>query len=143
MFLSLVVVAVLTACGGTDDVSMRTIDNYLNQEDTVYIDLRNDDEIAVSGHIDGFSVLSYEEMLVGGGLLAPTPDFVFRNSDILDADALRVLFPQDETIILMCRSGRRSAYVLRVLEALGYETVYDAGGIIYYRGDYLIAGMPD
>ncbi len=46
--------------------------------------------------------------------------------------------PQDETVVLYCRSGNRSADAARILERAGYESVYDMGGIIAWNA----AGLP-
>ena len=46
--------------------------------------------------------------------------------------------PQDETIVLYCRSGNRSADAARILARAGYESVYDMGGIIAWNA----AGLP-
>lgn len=53
------------------------------------------------------------------------------NDDIQRGENLEVL-PEDKktTLIVYCRSGRRSQVAARKLEALGYENVYDMGGIL-------------
>lgn len=46
--------------------------------------------------------------------------------------------PQDKPIVVYCRSGNRSAQAARILQAAGYETIYDLGGIIEWQA----AGLP-
>lgn len=46
--------------------------------------------------------------------------------------------PQDQTIVLYCRSGNRSATAANILARAGYESVYDMGGIIAWNA----AGLP-
>ena len=36
----------------------------------------------------------------------------------------------DRPILIYCRSGVRSNYAMKKLQALGYKTVYDMGGIL-------------
>ena len=66
----------------------------------------------------------YERGFIPGAVLLD-------NDDILREENLDVL-PEDKetTLIVYCRSGRRSNISARKLEALGYTTVYDMGGIL-------------
>lgn len=53
-------------------------------------------------------------------------------------------FPdKDKPILIYCRSGRRSALAANVLAALGYEEVYDFGGIIDWPYEVCSASAPD
>lgn len=45
---------------------------------------------------------------------------------------------QDSPVVLYCRSGRRSAEAARILDAAGYNGVYDLGGIQAWQA----AGFP-
>ena len=66
----------------------------------------------------------YERGFIPGAVLLD-------NDDILREENLDVL-PEDKktTLIVYCRSGRRSNVAARKLEALGYESVFDMGGIL-------------
>lgn len=46
--------------------------------------------------------------------------------------------PQDQPVVLYCRSGNRSATAAQMLARAGYEEVYDLGGII----DWQSQGLP-
>ncbi len=46
--------------------------------------------------------------------------------------------PQDEPVVLYCRSGNRSAQAASILRQAGYTQVYDLGGIISWQQ----AGLP-
>ncbi len=46
--------------------------------------------------------------------------------------------PQDQPIVVYCRSGNRSAQAAQILQAAGYTGVYDLGGVI----DWTAAGLP-
>ena len=62
----------------------------------------------------------YAEAHIPGARLLP-------NETIAEAPAG---IPKDAQLLVYCRSGRRSAEAARKLLALGYEHVYDFGGII-------------
>jgi len=52
-------------------------------------------------------------------------------------------FKQDEKLIMVCRSGARSAQACMFLQQQGYENVYNLrGGMIAWSGSGLEIGMP-
>ena len=81
--------------------------------DLVLIDVREEDEYA-QGHIAGALLVPYGE-------IADRAD-----SELLD---------KDQTILVYCRSGRRSAIAAQTLAELGYTDVKDFGGIIDWPYD--------
>ena len=76
---------------------------------TVLLDVRTPEEFA-GGHIAGAQLLPYD------GITVKT--------------AAGVIAKKTSTIIVYCRSGRRSALAATTLRDLGYKTVWDLGGII-------------
>ena len=46
--------------------------------------------------------------------------------------------PQDQPVVLYCRSGNRSSSAAKMLASAGYEQVYDLGGVI----DWQAQGLP-
>ncbi len=46
--------------------------------------------------------------------------------------------PRDKTIVVYCRTGRRSARAAQILRNAGYNVIYDLGGIL----DWQAAGFP-
>ncbi len=82
-----------------------------NDSSIILVDVRRADEFN-EGHIRGAILIPNEE--IGGERPDLLPDL-------------------DATIILYCRSGRRSAIAAKKLESLGYTKVYDMGGIISWR----------
>lgn len=76
--------------------------------DYILLDVRTDEEYN-EGHIDG-------------AILIPDYEITARAEDELPK--------KDATILIYCRSGRRSANVANELIELGYMNVYDFGGII-------------
>jgi len=78
------------------------------------IDVRTREEFA-GGHI-------------AGAVNIPVEEIGSRLSEI----------PADETVVLYCRSGNRSAQASQILNQNGYSTVYDLGGVIAWTA----AGLP-
>jgi rhodanese-related sulfurtransferase len=58
------------------------------------------------------------------------PDSILLPYDQIDAaSAAKIIGPKDRTVIVYCRSGRRSAIAAQALAALGYRDILDLGGI--------------
>ena len=64
----------------------------------------------------------YDEGHIGGALLIPDYEIGDKAGEQLE--------DKDATILIYCRSGRRSALAAQALSDLGYSSVYDFGGII-------------
>ena len=76
--------------------------------DVAIVDVREEDEL-VEGYIEK-------------SILIPL--------DTVESQAENILKDKNQTILVYCRSGRRSAMACDVLDSLGYTDVYDFGGII-------------
>ena len=88
----------------------------MREQDVIILDVRRMDEF-LSGHIENAVLLPVEE---------------------LEDRALDVLSDMDATILIYCRSGRRSADAARILSSLGFTHVYDFGGIIDWPGEVVV-----
>lgn len=82
--------------------------SYNGIKPTVIIDVRTPQEFA-AGHIDGALNIPFDQ--IGEG--------------ILTVKALK----KNSTILVYCRSGRRSAVARSALEQLGYKRILDGGGM--------------
>lgn len=82
-------------------------------DDFVLVDVREADEYA-DGHIEGALLIPYGE--IGERAETELPD-------------------KQQTILVYCRSGRRSAIAAQTLTDLGYTDVRDFGGIIDWPYD--------
>lgn len=80
----------------------------MKTEGVVTVDVRTESEYR-AGHIPGAILVTNEE--IGDAAPAELPD-------------------KDATLLVYCRSGRRSADAAKKLIKLGYKKVYDFGGII-------------
>jgi len=124
-----------------EDLNMNNIDEYLDRPNTQYVDLRNFDDKMSGGWIDGFHIipffdyLEYENILVRNGA-----SWTFEDDNIKSSRALENIFDIDKDIILICAAGTRAGYVRDALLSLGYENVWNAGGLKDYTGDSKIFG---
>lgn len=82
--------------------------NMMAEDDVIILDVRTAEE--------------YAEVHIEGALLIPDSE--------LAAQASEKLPDKDQTILVYCRSGRRSEASARALVDMGYSAVYDFGGII-------------
>lgn len=64
----------------------------------------------------------FQEQRIDGAILIPVNQ--------IGAEAEKQLPDKDATILIYCRSGRRSASAAKDLVKMGYTGVYDFGGII-------------
>lgn len=58
------------------------------------------------------------------------PDSILLPYDIIEIEAADKLPNKNDTIIVYCRTGRRSAIAAQTLVRLGYSDVRDLGGIV-------------
>lgn len=98
-------------------ISIKEVDSYIeNGYDMKLVDLR-DPESYARAHLDGALNLPYQEI---EGRLSE--------------------LPKDKTLVFYCARGGQSMAVCRYLDRLGYRVVDVVGGIMYYRGKYLVRG---
>lgn len=122
------------------EINMENIDNVMSRPGAKYVDLRNEADMYNGGYIDGFELVSFFEYLEGNALVRNN-GWEFSEEDIANAAILENIFgDKSREVFLMCGSGTRAGYVKDALEALGYEKVYNAGGIRDYQGDRKIFG---
>lgn len=78
-----------------------------HRNDIILLDVRRDDEF-LAGHI---------------------PHAVHIPLDVLCEN---ITYAKDQIIYIYCRSGQRSGAACRKLKAMGYENVFNVGGIIHW-----------
>lgn len=89
-------------------ISPKDAQSLLKEDGVILLDVRTPEE--------------YQEKHIPGSILVP--DYELK-------DKITAQVPDTKTkIVVYCRSGRRSAASAKVLAELGYENVYDLGGII-------------
>ena len=142
------------------NINEKTIDKYLNREDSVYIDLRMLKDEANYEAIGGDSYLSG---IVNGFEVVPLPYIVnvtnlpkevgttYNKETLFTQDEngkytpnyeesltiLEDLFPKDKYIFLMCGGGGYAQVMKTMLIELGWDKnkIYNVGGYWYYEGD--------
>jgi rhodanese-related sulfurtransferase len=113
-----IVIIGLTGCKKENDM-IKTIDSkeameiMEQNEDVIILDVRTEEEFR-EGHIKGAILL---------------PDYEIEDK------VEEVLEDKSTTVLVYCRSGRRSASAAKVLFTLGYTKIYDFGGIIDWPYD--------
>lgn len=140
-------------------INEKTIDNYLNREDSVYRDLRmlkdeaNFEAIGgdsyLSGYIKGFEVVPYPyicnvtglpsevgESYIGTTLFTYSDD-EYKANYKESIDILESLFPRDKNIFLMCGGGGYASMMKDLLIYFGYDEtkIYNVGGYWFYEGN--------
>ncbi len=109
----------ITGCNSSDNitsVSAPEFDKEIKADSVVLLDVRTPQEYA-EGHIDGALNINIQ-----------SDDFRQRAEKELS---------KDSTILIYCRSGRRSMEAAGILSELGYKVVNLKGGIIEWKGDGL------
>ena len=84
-------------------------------KDIIILDVRTEEE--------------FNEGYIENAILLPYTDIPFQ--------AKKVLPDKEATILIYCRSGRRSAIAAKNLVELGYTNIYDFGGIIDWPGEII------
>lgn len=109
----------ISGCNTNDNivsVSAREFDKEIKADSVQLLDVRTPQEYA-EGHIDGALNINVQ-------------------SDDFQQVAEKEL-SKDSTILVYCRSGRRSMNAAEILTKLGYKVVNFKGGIIEWREDGL------
>lgn len=102
------------APAGVQRLSPQDYVTTLQASDHILIDVRTPGEFS-----DGY---------IEGAINIPLQELQQRLSEI----------PQDQDIVLYCRSGNRSAQAANILSSAGFSSIYDLGGTIQWQG----AGYP-
>ena len=144
--------------GIDENINEKTIDNYLNRQDSVYRDMRmlkdpgNYEAVGgdayLSGFVKGFEVVPYPYLVNVTGLpkevgdtytgttLFTEKDGKYTSNYEESMDILNYLFPKDKNIFLMCGGGGYAGMTKNMLVALGWDEnkIYNVGGYWYYNG---------
>ena len=103
-----------TACGqqSYENVDVNGFSSLINEPNTIILDVRTAEEFN-EGHLEGAINIDQSQ------------------SDFLEK--AKAALPQDKTIAVYCRSGRRSASAAGRLAAVGYRCVNLKGGILAWK----------
>lgn len=81
--------------------------------------MMDEEEVIV---VDVRTVEEFKEAHIEGAVLLPL--------DTVEKKAQEVLQDKEATYLIYCRSGNRSNQAAKLLVSMGYENIYDFGGII-------------
>lgn len=143
------------------NINEKTIDNYLNRQDSVYRDMRllkdpgNYEAIGgdsyLSGFVEGFEVVPLPylvnvtglpqevgETYTGKTLFAHTADGKYIANYEESFAILEYLFPKDKNIFLMCGGGGYAGMTKSMLISLGWDKnkIYNVGAYWSYDGEH-------
>ncbi|HIX90173.1 MAG TPA: rhodanese-like domain-containing protein [Candidatus Agathobaculum pullicola] len=110
----LISLLLLTGCGGRDSddsyqqITQEKAREMIDTQEVIVLDVREQDEYD-GGHIPG-------------AVLLPV-------GTIDEETAAAVIPEKDSTVLVYCRSGRRSKTASSTLAELGYTNIYEFGGI--------------
>lgn len=119
---------------------MGDVDDYLFNENFQFVDVRNFDDQMSGGWVRGFEIIPFFDYLEYENILVRQDGWTFSAAAIKDANALKALFDKDKAIVLMCAGGTRAGFVKDALDSLGYENVYNVGGLSAYNGENRVLG---
>lgn len=117
---SLVLVLSIAGCkekspieeGGSDmkviKISAQEAKTMMDEEEVIVVDVRTEEEFK-EAHIEGAIRLTL---------------------DTIEEKAKEVLPAKEAKYLVYCRSGNRSATASELLKTMGYENIYDFGGIV-------------
>lgn len=100
-----------------DNINVKKI----SSEEAKNIIYSSNDEII----IDVREKNEYEEGHIKDSILIPL--------DTLENTIEDIVKDKNSQILVYCRSGRRSAEASKIIKSLGYNTIYDFGGIIDWK----------
>lgn len=131
IFISLTVIILLTGCV-KNEIDNKTLgENQVSRAAEGVINISAEEAkkiIDTEEHeivLDVRSVEEYKEGHIEGAVLLP--------SDEIKEKVENLIQDKNKTILLYCRSGRRSAAAAKDLIDFGYTNVYDFGGIIDWK----------
>ncbi len=141
------------------NINESTIDNYLNRDDSIYMDMRmlkdpgNYESIGgdsyLSGFIKGFDVFPLPYIIpvtnlpksVGNTYVGKTLFSIDSKGNYVPnyEESIKILkyyFPQDKYIFLICGGGGYAGMMKDLLISLGWNEnkIYNVGGYWYYNG---------
>lgn len=136
LLISTLLVAVLTlgGCGAVETETAQTAETENTQAAETqqsYVTITGDEAKEMMDADDSVIILDvrsqeeYDEGHIQDAILIPDTDILEKAEELLP--------DQDATILVYCRSGRRSALAAADLAKLGYTGIYDFGGIIDWK----------
>ena len=123
--LAAVLALLLVSCGGTKDKPVPTEEDAPSKAAYHKISAEDAYEMMVSQEVVVVDVRTREEY--DGGHIE---NAVLVPNESIESEMPEALPDKEATLLIYCRSGRRSKQAAEKLLELGYQNVYDFGGVI-------------
>ena len=124
--LIIIILGIFVLSGCTTDTGDSTQDSTMDNSNPTKINAEQAKEMIDSPTeliiLDVRTKEEYEEGHIEGAILIPDTEIATKAEELLT--------DKNATLLVYCRSGRRSALASQSLNELGYTSVYDFGGIL-------------
>ena len=124
--LIIIILGIFVLSGCTTDTGDSTQDSTMDNSNPTKINAEQAKEMIDSPTeliiLDVRTKEEYEEGHIEGAILIPDTEIATKAEELLT--------DKNATLLVYCRSGRRSAHASQSLNELGYTSVYDFGGIL-------------
>jgi rhodanese-related sulfurtransferase len=129
VFIILVITSLLMiSCSPTNNKNAEENDNegkvLMVSPEQAKKDLEENEEIIL---LDVRTLMEYESEHIKGAVLLPLDEIAEKANEVIP--------DKEEVYYVYCRSGNRSATAAQLLVDMGYENIYDLGGIIDWPYD--------
>lgn len=111
-----------------ENISARKLDYYVNNPYAVILDLRDEEDYRIS-HIQGAINIPYNMME------SIINSMIYNHSDLRIKG---IQYDKNTIIVLYCTRGSQSLIICNKLSGMGYMTKSLVGGMMQYRGRYLV-----
>lgn len=137
--LAVVPAPVVSAAAKDSPITMANIDDFLGRPDVEVVDLRNFEERFNGGYIKGTEAIPFFQYLENRMVTRGGSTWDVSKATVNDGFPFANFFDPEKTIVLLCASGTRAAFVKTILDAKGYRT-FNAGAFKDYKGPRKVLG---
>ncbi|MBP3324091.1 MAG: rhodanese-like domain-containing protein [Clostridia bacterium] len=125
----LLIILLLVSCGKSEgEIKMeKNIYGYTEITQDMAKEIMDTENVLI---VDVREAEEYAESHIKGAVLLPLSVL---KSNKAEEEAIKVIKEKDIKTLVYCRSGRRSKEASKILAELGYENIYEFGGILTWQ----------
>ena len=125
----LLIILLLVSCGKSEgEIKMiKNKDGYIEITQDMAKEIMDTENVLI---VDVREAEEYAESHIKGAVLLPLSVL---KSNKAEEEAIKVIKEKDIKTLVYCRSGRRSKEASKILAELGYENIYEFGGILTWQ----------
>ena len=125
----LLIILLLVSCGKSEgEIKMeKNIYGYAEITQDMAKEIMDTENVLI---VDVREAEEYAESHIKGAVLLPLSVL---KSNKAEEEAIKVIKEKDIKTLVYCRSGRRSKEASKILAELGYENIYEFGGILTWQ----------